>query len=159
MQYAKLTDGKIEFAPKNKGRISNYNLSLELMTKDGYKPLVVIEQPTEDKPIVKYRETDEQIEQYAEKLPIDDKQLRVRTIRNQYLADTDKYMIVDYPITEEQREEYKAYRQYLRDYTKTDSWYEKVPITFEEFEAIKEHASAKEVTEQIVTDEVDNGTV
>jgi hypothetical protein len=68
-------------------------------------------------------------------------------------------MISDFPITEEQREAYKEYRKYLRNYTKTDSWYEKVPITFEEFEATKEHASAKEVTEQIVTDEVDNGTV
>lgn len=96
---------------------------------------------------------------YAPEKPIEQKKIEVRAVRNQYLTDTDKYMIVDYPITDEQREEYKAYRQYLRDYTKTDSWYEKVPITFEEFEAIKEHASAKEVTEQIVTDEVDNGTV
>ena len=96
---------------------------------------------------------------YAPVKPVAEKEAEVRAIRNQYLADTDKYMIADFPITDEQREEYKAYRQYLRDYTKLDSWYEKVPITFEEFEATTEHASAKEVTEQIVTDEVDNGTV
>lgn len=138
MQYAKLTDGKIEFAPKNKGRISNYNLSPELMTKDGYKPLVVIEQPTEDKPIVKYRETDEQIEQYAEEKPIEQKQAAVRAVRNQYLSDTDKYMIVDYPITDKQREEYKAYRQYLRDYTEKENWYEIEPMKFDEWKEEKQ---------------------
>lgn len=133
MQYAKLIDGKIEFAPKNKGRISNYNLSPELMTKDGYKPLVVIEQPTDDKPLVRYRETDKQIEQYAEELPIEQKQSEVRSIRNQYLSETDKYMIVDYPITDEQREEYKEYRTYLRTYPECQEWYEHNPLTFEEW--------------------------
>ena len=138
MQYAKLTDGKIEFAPKNKGRISNYNLSPELMTKDGYKPLVVIEEPTEDKPLVRYRETDEQIEQYAEEKPIEQKQTEVRSIRNQYLSETDKYMIADFPITEEQREEYKEYRAYLRDYTEKENWYEQNPLTFDEWKEEKQ---------------------
>lgn len=165
MQYAKLTDGKIEFAPKNKGRISNYNLSPELMTKDGYKPLVVIEQPTEDKPIVKYRETDEQIEQYAEELPVEQKQSTIRLIRDKMIDDFEWRISRNNDERElgieetDERQSLLAYRQYLRDYTKTDGWYEKVPITFEEFEATIEHASAKEVTEQIATDEVDNGTV
>lgn len=66
---------------------------------------------------------------------IEQRKETVRSIRNQYLAETDKYMISDYPITEEQREEYKAYRQYLRDYTKTDSWYEHNPLTFDEWKA------------------------
>lgn len=40
--YAKLINkNKIEKAPLNKGSISNYNLSVELMTDDGYKPVVV----------------------------------------------------------------------------------------------------------------------
>lgn len=38
-----------------------------------------------------------------------------REIRNQYLIDTDKYMIADYPISDELREQYKQYRKYLRD--------------------------------------------
>lgn len=42
------------------------------------------------------------------------KQERVRAIRNQYLADTDKFMIADYPIGEEERARYRAYRTYLR---------------------------------------------
>tara|TARA_R110000823_G_C15913931_1_gene498020 strand:- start:387 stop:641 length:255 start_codon:yes stop_codon:yes gene_type:complete len=35
------------------------------------------------------------------------------------LLQTDKYMITDYPITDEQREELKVYRQVLRDLTIT----------------------------------------
>ena len=79
--YAKLTDGKIEFAPQNKGAISNYNLSSKLMIADGYKPLVVIEEATEDKPIIRYREMDEQIEQYAEGLSVQEKNEQIRQQR------------------------------------------------------------------------------
>ena len=45
-----------------------------------------------------------------------------RAHRNALLATTDKFMVVDFPITEEERENYKKYRQYLRDLTKLDSW-------------------------------------
>lgn len=38
-----------------------------------------------------------------------------RTERDNLLAQTDKYMLPDFPITDEKREQYKAYRQYLRD--------------------------------------------
>lgn len=38
-----------------------------------------------------------------------------RAERDSYLASTDKYMLPDFPITDEKREQYKAYRQYLRD--------------------------------------------
>lgn len=46
----------------------------------------------------------------------------MRAKRNTLLAATDKFMVVDFPITEEERENYKKYRQYLRDLTKLDSW-------------------------------------
>lgn len=68
---------------------------------------------------------------YAPVKPVAEKEAEVRSIRNQYLSETDKYMIVDYPITDEQREEYKAYRQYLRDYTKEENWYERNPLAFD----------------------------
>ena len=38
-----------------------------------------------------------------------------RAERDALLAQTDKYMLSDFPITDEKREQYKAYRQYLRD--------------------------------------------
>lgn len=39
----------------------------------------------------------------------------LREQRDKLLYETDKYMLPDYPITEEEREEYRKYRQYLRD--------------------------------------------
>ena len=38
-----------------------------------------------------------------------------RAERDNLLAQTDKYMLPDFPITDEERKQYKAYRQYLRD--------------------------------------------
>lgn len=57
----------------------------------------------------------------------------VRAVRNQYLEQTDKFLIADYPITAEEREQYKAYRSYLRDYTKAEEWYKDNPLTFDEW--------------------------
>ena len=45
MRYAKLVDNILEFAPKNKGSIINYDLDVELMTADGYKEFVPVEIP------------------------------------------------------------------------------------------------------------------
>ena len=72
---------------------------------------------------------------------IEDKQMQVRTVRNRYLAQTDKFMLTDYPITDEERESYKAYRVYLRDYTLEDEWWLENPKTLEEW---KEDLNAKE---------------
>ena len=40
-----------------------------------------------------------------------------KKIRNQLLLETDKYMLIDYPITPEELEIVKQYRQALRDFT------------------------------------------
>lgn len=61
----------------------------------------------------------------------DEKKAAVRAVRDQYLAATDKFMISDYPVSDEERARYRAYRQYLRDYTKTDGWFEKEPSAFD----------------------------
>lgn len=39
-----------------------------------------------------------------------------RNTRNSYLALTDKYLLPDFPITDENRNIIKTYRQYLRDF-------------------------------------------
>ena len=49
------------------------------------------------------------------------------------LKQTDEFMIVDYPITDVEREKYKAYRTYLRDYTLTENWLESNPLKLEEW--------------------------
>ena len=61
---------------------------------------------------------------------IEQKKAEVRAVRNQYLEQTDKYMIADYPITDDERELYRQYRTYLRDYTLTDNWWASEPQTF-----------------------------
>lgn len=63
----------------------------------------------------------------------EEKKARVRQVRNQYLKQTDEFMIADYPITDEEREMYKQYRTYLRDYTLTENWWESEPLKFEEW--------------------------
>ena len=60
------------------------------------------------------------------------KKEQVRAVRNDYLETTDKYMIADFPITDEEREDYRTYRQYLRDYTKQENWWDKAPLNFDE---------------------------
>ena len=70
--------------------------------------------------------SDEAIEQRKE---------QVRAVRNQYLEQTDKYMIVDYPITDEERELYKQYREYLRTYPECQDWYKANPKTYDEWYA------------------------
>lgn len=71
--------------------------------------------------------SDEAIEQCKE---------QVRAVRNQYLKQTDKYMIVDYPITDEERELYKQYREYLRTYPECQDWYKANPKTYDEWYAL-----------------------
>ena len=67
---------------------------------------------------------------------IEDKQSQVRAVRNQYLEQTDKYMLADYPITDNERELYKQYRTYLRTYPECRDWYKANPKTYEEWYAL-----------------------
>ena len=68
----------------------------------------------------------------------------VRLIRNSYLSDTDKYMIADFPISDEERENYKLYRQYLRDYTSQPEWYLANPMDFDTWKKSLDETEEKE---------------
>ena len=68
----------------------------------------------------------------------------VRLIRNSYLSDTDKYMIADFPISDEERENYKLYRQYLRDYTSQPEWYLANPMDFDTWKKSLDETIEKE---------------
>ena len=74
---------------------------------------------------------------FAPEKPVEELQAQVRSVRNQYLEQTDKYMITDYPITDDERELYKQYREYLRDYTLSENWCEHSPMTFEEWKSLQ----------------------
>lgn len=65
---------------------------------------------------------------------IDEKKIQVRNIRNNYLSYWDFTQLNDAPFTEKEKEEYRQYRQYLRDYPDvTSDWYEHNPMTFDEW--------------------------
>lgn len=64
MKYAKLIDeSNVEFAPKNKGAIVNYNMSDKLMRADGYKPLSKAPLPEDTNRMyhLEYSETPEEV--------------------------------------------------------------------------------------------------
>lgn len=61
-QYAKLIENIIEFPPKNKGAILNYDLDVEQMIADGYKEFVPAEIPTTNRRFhIDYVETEDKI--------------------------------------------------------------------------------------------------
>ena len=65
---------------------------------------------------------------------IEQKKTDVRTVRNQYLEQTDKFLLSDYPITSTQKTKYKQYRAYLRDYPdSSEDWFEHEPMSFDEW--------------------------
>ena len=68
---------------------------------------------------------------------IEQKKTEVRAVRNQYLEQTDKFMIVDYPITDDERELYKQYREYLRTYPECRDWYKANPKTYDEWKPLQ----------------------
>ena len=69
---------------------------------------------------------------------VEELMLQVRAVRNGYLQDTDKYMLEDYPITSEEKELCKQYRQYLRDYTEQEEWWLQNPLTFDDWKQGRE---------------------
>lgn len=91
---------------------------------------------------------------------VEEKQTAMRAVRNQYLNDTDKFMLADFPIADAELENYKAYRQYLRDYTQTDEdWYLNNPLTFEEWKTEAEVITTidnknNEIGEENIADEI-----
>lgn len=122
--YAKLiNENQIETAPKNKGSWVNYDKNTELLTADGYLPVVVIEEATTEKPIIKYRQLNGRIEQYAEAAPVpsvpepteEQQEMQVRAARNSLLDLCDWTQLPDAPLTEEQKQAWAEYRQALRD--------------------------------------------
>ena len=76
-----------------------------------------------EKPLVKYREINGQIEQYAEIAPIpavpelteEQQKMQVRAQRNSLLTLCDWTQLPDAPLTDGEKQEWAEYRQALRD--------------------------------------------
>ena len=62
-----------------------------------------------------------QLADYPEKTD-EEKAADIRKHRNALLEATDKYMLVDFPISTEKKQSYKDYRQQLRDITATENF-------------------------------------
>ena len=60
-----------------------------------------------------------------------EKEQKVRAVRNGYLSMTDFTQLPDAPITTEEKAQYAGYRQYLRDYTETENWWQQYPLDFD----------------------------
>ena len=59
-----------------------------------------------------------------------------RAERDNLLAQTDKYMLSDFPITEEKLAQYKAYRQYLRDLPEQAGFPNVDVLSFEQYKGV-----------------------
>lgn len=71
---------------------------------------------------------------------LQDKKDKVRGIRNEYLETyVDPYQLVIRwgTITEEEQQDLIGYRQYLLDFTNQDNWWEREPLTFDEWKGIQ----------------------
>ena len=70
---------------------------------------------------------------YAPSKPTEVLAQEKRAERDNLLAQTDKYMLPDFPITEEKLAQYKAYRQYLRDLPEQAGFPNVEIMTFEKY--------------------------
>ena len=57
----------------------------------------------------------------------------VRAERDDLLCQTDRYMLADFPVVEDERELYRQYRQYLRDIPEQESFPDEGIKTFGEW--------------------------
>ena len=92
-----------------------------------------VEEDTEHQ-VADYIHCDGQFVLTASDEAIEQKKAQVRAVRNQYLEQTDKFLLSDYPITSTQKTKYKQYRAYLRDYPdSSEDWFEHEPMSFDEW--------------------------
>ena len=102
-------------------------------------------------------ETDEEIVQVNGQLykqsevpekSVEEKQNEVRNVRNQYL---EQYVdgVVSNPLrwadmSQELKDMYTNYRRYLLDYTNGEYWWEKNPVSFDEWKEQKDELGAED---------------
>ena len=105
MKYAKLIDNKLEFAPRNKGSILNYDLDEALMTADGYKQFIECEKPQTDRYFhIEYNETknkiseniiwDETPQEYEQRIELEHKIQRNEDIDNK-VGELEQFAILE----------------------------------------------------------------
>lgn len=78
----------------------------------------------------------------------DELKAQVRAVRDSYLQATDFTQLSDAPITDEERELYKQYREYLRTYPECEEWYRSNPKTYAEWKVLYEQATQDQLDAQ-----------
>ena len=76
----------------------------------------------------------------------------VRAVRNQYLetyVDPKQLVMVWDSLSADDKKLYADYRQYLLDYTKTEGWWEKEPMTLDECKLTVDTVSETEEPEEV----------
>lgn len=86
---------------------------------------------------------------YAPEKPQNEKEAEVRSVRDGYLQTTDKYLSVqDFPISDEERERYKVYRQYLREIPQNENeWWNEPVLSFDEWKEASDKVEALDEAE------------
>lgn len=117
LKYAKVIDDQTKLCEVGLGTDSEFYLSVGMTEQD-------VEQAWDG---------NWYLTGFAPEKTVEKMQEEVRKVRNQLLEQTDKFLLADYPITDSECEQYKAYRQYLRDYTQDEGWYLHNPMTLDEW--------------------------
>ena len=103
------------------------NLQKEETTEIVEVPVIVQEEYTEQEAVRHF-----QIVEIPE-ATIEELSAQKRSERDALLKATDVYMLIDFPISDEERELYKQYRQYLRDLPEAESFPEVDVMSFKEW--------------------------
>ena len=74
---------------------------------------------------------------YAPTQPLDELKALKRSERDAMLKSTDVYMLPDFPISDEERQLYKQYRQYLRDLPESKDFPDVDVLSFDDWQAMK----------------------
>lgn len=73
------------------------------------------------------------IKGFAPKKPDEITAEELRAKRNTLLSETDKFMTIDYPITDEEKQNYIKYREYLRNIPESKDFPNIEVLTFEQW--------------------------
>lgn len=73
------------------------------------------------------------IEGFVPEKPVEELEKEVRAFRDELLNKTDFSQLPDTPVSEEEKEKYRRYRQYLRDVPKSEKFPREKVLSFEEW--------------------------
>lgn len=98
-------------------------------------------------------ETELQAWDFDDEEKLEQRKQQMRALRNSYLVkyvDPKQLVLVWNSLTEDEQKEYTDYRKYLLDYPQQEEWWEKEPMTFEQWKVPMENDNIEQDTEEII---------